>query len=333
MHVPELRTASRRADLAAATAWREERRVLREEGESQPLQVALVTDGSDRGLAAQVRAGGADVIGLLAPDTLESLVWAAEAEADHGYSALDALASDSVDAACLDLPLVESCRVATLLLEEGVSIVLARPETPDRSEVRVLLDAASTGSASATLGLRTRAWPSLGAVLGLLDDLGPFSQMTVIGWPAGRSARAELCDIVRRLCGDVVAVCGSASAMPTPELTPTAPVTLSLLTATGTTVIAHESPLSAYHEAQITLIGTSGRVVVGQRSLRVSDAAGVREIQVGNPVDPVRVAVEGLRDELAGDRSGAAGLGDLLAAARVIELAAQSYESDAWVEA
>ncbi len=84
----------------------------REDGWALPLQLAVVTDGSDRGLAEMVRAGGADVIGLLAPEALESLVWAAEAQADHGYSALDALAADAVDAACLDLPLAESCRVA-----------------------------------------------------------------------------------------------------------------------------------------------------------------------------------------------------------------------------
>lgn len=332
MNVPELRTASRRADRAAAAQWREERRVRREEGEPQPLQVALVTDGSDRGLAAQVRAGGADVVGLLAPEALESLAWAAEAEAAHGYSALDALASDAVDAACLDLPLPEACRVATLLLEEGVSVVLARPETPDRSDVRTLIDAASTGNCAATLGLRTRAWPSLAAAVGLLPELGPLSQLTVIGWPAGRAARAELCDVVRRLSGDIVAVCGSAAAMPAHELAPAAPVTLSLLTVAGTTVIAHESPRSTFLDAQLTLVGSAGRVVVTQRSLRVSDVDGVREEKVGAPVDAVRVATEGLRDELAGYPSAAAGLGDLLAAARVLELAARSYESDAWVE-
>lgn len=332
MHVPELRTASRRADRAAAAMWREERRVRREDGESQPLQVALVTDGSDRGLAAQIRAGGADVVGLLAPEALESLAWAAEAEAAHGYSALDALAADSVDAACLDLPLAEACRVATLLLEDGVNIVIARPETPDRSEVRVLLDAASVGNCSATFALLTRAWPSLSATVGLLPELGPLSQLTVIGWPAGRAARAELCDVVRRLCGDVVAVCGSAASMPAHELAPAAPVTLSLLTVTGTTVIVHESPRSAYVDAQLTLVGAAGRAVVSQRSLRVSDVEGVREVKVGTPVDAVRIATEGLRDELAGYPSAAAGLGDLLAAARVLELAARSYETDAWVE-
>jgi predicted dehydrogenase len=332
MHVPELRTASRRADRAAAALWREERRIRREEGETQPLQMALVTDGNDRGLAEQVRAGGAEVVGLLAPDALESLAWAAEAEAAHGYSALDALASDAVDSACLDLPLPEACRVATLLLEDGVNIVLARAETPDRSDVRAMLDAASTGNCSATLGLRTRAWPSLSATVGLLPELGPLSQLTVIGWPAGRAARAELCDVVRRLCGDVVAVCGSASSMPAHELAPAAPVTLSLLTATGTTVIAHESPRSTYLDAQVTLVGTAGRAVVMQRSLRVSDVDGVRDLTVGPPVDAVRIATEGLRDELAGDWSAAAGLGDILAAARVLELAARSYETDTWVE-
>jgi predicted dehydrogenase len=337
MHVPELRTASRRADRAAAAQWREERRAMREEareeGWAQPLQLAVVTDGSDRRLAANARAGGADVVGLLAPDALESIVWAAEAHADHGYSALDALAADAVDAACLDLPLAEACRVAAVLLEDGVSIVLARPELPDRAQVRALLDAASAGNATAVLGLRTRTWRSLADAVPLLPELGRLSQLTVIGWPAGRAARAELCDVVRRLCGDVIAVCGSAAAMPVHELAPAAPVTFSLLTATGATVVASESPRSAYHDAQLTLVGSAGRLVAGKRMLRFADASGVRDLAVAPPADPVRLATEGLRDELAGYPSAAAGLGDLLAAARVIELAAQSYASDGWVEA
>jgi hypothetical protein len=66
--------------------------------------------------------------------------------------------------------------------------------------------------------------------------------------------------------------------------------------------------------------------------LRISDTSGVRDLTFGDPTHPVRVAVEGLRDELAGATSGAAGLGDLLAAARICEMAAESYEIDAWVE-
>ena len=142
MHVPELRTASRRADRAAAAQWREERRAQREEGREDgwalPLQLALVTDGSDRGLAEMVRAGGADVVGLLAPEALESLVWAAEAQADHGYSALDALAADAVDAACLDLPLAESCRVASAAAR-GRGQRRARPGRDPRAGRRALV--------------------------------------------------------------------------------------------------------------------------------------------------------------------------------------------------
>src|SRR3978361_990778 len=114
VHRPELRTARRRADLAAAMQWRDERRLLREEGEFFPLQLALVTDGSDRLLADNVGAGGGDVIGLLAPDALESLVWAAEAQADHGYSALDALAADAVEVACLGPALAGAGRGAAV---------------------------------------------------------------------------------------------------------------------------------------------------------------------------------------------------------------------------
>jgi predicted dehydrogenase len=332
LHVPELRTASRRADLAAAMQWRDERRLLREEGEFFPLQLALVTDGNDRALADNVRAAGGDVIGLLAPDALESLVWAAEAQADHGYSALDALAADAVEVACLDLPIAEACRVGATLLAEGLNVVLARSQTPDREAVRGLLDAAGAGNASAAAGLRTRGWGSIAEAVRLVPQLGRLSQVTVVGWPSGREARAELCDVARRLCGEVIAVSGSTEVMPARELSPTDPVTLALLTAGGTTIVASESPLRAYETMQITLVGAKGRIVVEHRDLRISDTSGVRDLTFGDPTHPVRVAVEGLRDELAGATSGAAGLGDLLAAARICEMAAESYEIDAWVE-
>jgi hypothetical protein len=333
MHIPDLRTASRRADRAAAQQWREERRAMREEGDTQPLQMAVITDGSDRGLADAVRDGGADVLGLLAPDAAESLAWAAEAQADHGYGALDALASDAVEAACLDLALPEACRVATLLLEEGVSVVMARPELPDRADTRALLDAASVGSASAVIGLRTRAWPSLATAFALAPGIRPLTQVTVLQWPAGRVARAELCDLVRRLCGDVLAVCASAAAMPAHELAPAAPVTLALLTADGTTVLVNESPRALFGDARLTFVGAGGRMVVDQRRLTMSDTAGIRDVALDPAPDPVSLATEGLRDELIGVPSRAAGLGDALAAARLLELAAQSYERDTWVEA
>jgi hypothetical protein len=332
VHVPELRTASRRADLEAATQWRDERRLQREEGEFFPLQLALVTDGADRALADNVRAGGGDVIGLLAPDALESLVWAAEAQAQHGYSALDALAADAVDVACLDLPIAEACRVGTSLLAEGLNIVLARSQTPDRESIRGMLDAAATGNSLAAAGLRTRGWGSIAEAVRLVPQLGLLSQVTVVGWPSGREARAELCDVVRRLCGEVLAVSGSSEVMPARELSPTDPVTLALLTAQGATVLASESPLRSYETMQITIVGAKGRIVVEHRDLRISDVSGVRDLTFGEPTHPVRVAVEGLRDELCGGTSGAAGLGDLLAAARIVEMAAESYETDSWVE-
>ena len=332
VHVPELRTASRPADLEAATQWRDERRRLRDEGEFFPLQLALVTDGADRALADNVRAGGGDVIGLLAPDALESLVWAAEAQAQHGYSALDALAADAVDVACLDLPVAEACRVGTSLLADGLHVVRARSQTPDRASIRGMLDAASTGNSSAAVGLRTRGWGSIAEAVRLVPQLGLLSQVTVVGWPSGREARAELCDVVRRLCGEVVAVSGSTEVMPARELSPTDPVTLALLTAQGATVLASESPLRSYETMQITIVGARGRIVAEHRDLRISDRSGVRDLAFGDPTHPVRVAIEGLRDELSGATSAAAGLGDLLAAARIVEMAAESYEIDAWVE-
>ncbi len=64
--------------------------------------------------------------------------------------------------------------------------------------------------------------------------------------------------------------------MPAHELSPTAPVTLSLLTAGGTTVVASESAKSAFSRAQLTLIGR-GRAARGRPAV----AADLR--QQGRP--------------------------------------------------
>ena len=310
----------------------------REDGWALPLQLALVTDGSDRGLAEQVRAGGADVVGLLAPEALESLVWAAEAQADHGYSALDALAADAVDAACLDLPLAGGVPGRDPAAR-GRGQRRAGPPGDSRTgpTVRTLLDAAAIGNSSAACSaLRTRGLALRSPTRhGCCRTSGPLSQLTVIGLARRAGGRAELCDVVRRLCGDVVAVCGSASAMPAHELAPAAPVTLSLLTVGRDD---GRSPTSRRRSAYSRRPADARRCARGgwwsaQRSLRISDVEGVREDEGGRPGRSVRVATEGLRDELAGYPSAAAGLGDLLAAARIMELAAMSYDSDTWVEA
>jgi hypothetical protein len=99
-----------------------------------------------------------------------------------------------------------------------------------------------------------------------------------------------------------------------------------------TTVLVHESPRAGFGDAQITLVGRHGRMVLGQRNLTLSDVSGVRDVTLRPSPDPVTFAVAALRDELAATPHGAAGLGDALAAARALEVAADSYERGTWVE-
>jgi hypothetical protein len=330
MLVPELRTHGRQGNPFGAATWRAERQQLREEGDDGPLKLAVVTDGSDRGLGEAVRAGGGHIVGLLAPDPLESLAWAAEVGAPYGYSALEALRGDEIEGAVLDLGLDEATQVAELLLEEGAGVVFARPEVPRREGARALLQAVAMSNAPATVALRTRAWESATAAVRLAPDLAPFSQVTVAHWPASRAARAELCDLVRRLCGDIGGVCAALGLMPAPELAPGLPVTLAFVTEELTTIMVNESPRAVLGDAQLTFIGAHGRMVLGQRGLTVSDVSGVREIKLRPSPDPVSFAVAALQREFGGAPHAAAGLGDALATARVLEVAAESYELGTW---
>ena len=160
----------------------------------------------------------------------------------------------------------------------------------------------------------------------------------MLNWPVSRSARVEVCDLVRRLCGDIGVVCTVAGMMPVEELTPGVPVTLAMFAErldhpdAVTTIVVNEAPKALFGDAQVTVVGTRGRLVFGQRSLTVSDASGVRDLRLPPSPDPVTFAIDALRKEFSGARHGAAGLGDALAAARLVEQAALSYERHTWVD-
>ena len=171
-----------------------------------------------------------------------------------------------------------------------------------------------------------------------LPEIGPVTQITVLNWPVSRSARVEVCDLVRRLCGDIGVVCTVAGMMPVEELAPGVPVTLAMFAERldhpdrVTTIVVNESRKAMFGDAQVTVVGVHGRLVLGQRGLTVSDVSGVRELRLDPSPDPVTFAIAALRKEFSVARHGAAGLGDALAAARLVELAAQSYEQHTWID-
>ena len=79
------------------------------------------------------------------------------------------------------------------------------------------------------------------------------------GWPRGAAAAAELVDLVRAWCGDVVAVAAAPAGCPPRALPGGEPVAWALLTARGSTVlVAHEGS-----RPQVRLRCRSCRLVAG----------------------------------------------------------------------
>lgn len=342
MDVPELAT---RGDRAAADRWRAERRAARAglgPGPRGPLALALATDGRVATTGRELTDAGADLVGLLAPEPLESLAWAAAAGARRAYPDLRSLLADEVEAVCLDLDLPSGGAVARAAVRAGLHLLLARPLGDDPSLFRELREGAGTHDVVVTAALDVRSWPTLPAVRELVASLGALRQVTVVGWPIGRPARLELVDLVRQVCGDVLAVCAAPSAMPAADLRPGEPVTLALLTESGATVLAAERPATSRGPgsardtaaAAVTVVGTDGRVMFGREFLRRQDARGVVASSAADDADgpsPLALALDAL--EGPDDRApSAAGLGDLLAASRVLEVAASSFESGGWLE-
>ena len=84
-------------------------------------------------------------------------------------------------------------------------------------------------------------------------------QVTVRGWPRGAEAAAELVDLVRAWCGDVVAAAAVPAVLPADALPDGAPVAWALLTDRATTVlVSHEGA-----GPQVRLSFRDGRLVAG----------------------------------------------------------------------
>jgi hypothetical protein len=238
---------------------------------------------------------------------------------------------------CLDHDLAAGGALARSVVHAGLHLLLARPDVDDLSLLRDLLDNTRDGDVLVTVALQSRTWPSLSAALELLGPLGALRQVTVVGWPLGRASRVELVDLVRRVCGDVLAVCAAPQAMPAADLRPGEPVTLALLTASGATVLVAEQPGAGLADAGVTVVGSDGRLVFGSDFLRRQDARGVAasSLPSGETVpSALAVALSGLDGVDSTERRNgeAATVGDLLAAARALDVAAASFDSGGWVE-
>ncbi|HMA46391.1 MAG TPA: Gfo/Idh/MocA family oxidoreductase [Frankiaceae bacterium] len=322
-------------DRDGARDWRSRQWGRRARRPGLPLATAVVTDGADARAAPLLRRAGADVVGLLGPDPLESLAWAAEAGAARAYADLGALLSDRVEAVCVDLAPPASDVVARQAAGAGLHVLLARPRTAGAEALREVVTAAVETDVAHAVAFEGRAWPAVAHAGRTAAALGRLRQVTLLDMPAGETGRAEVVDLVLRWCGDVLAVCADPAAMPAPALAPGAPVTFALLTASGATVLVVERDGRRLRDSRICLSGAGGRVAVRRDLVCVQDAGGRREEPSPRPRPALLPAAHDLVRRACPAGAGAARgatLADLLAAVRVLEAAEVSAATGGWVE-
>jgi hypothetical protein len=139
-------------------------------------------------------------------------------------------------AAPLDPEVLRAARAAEGPAWEGDAqgrVLVGHPDRPARS---------GTGQAQVAVALLQRWEPWALTVAAAIPLVGtPVVQATVRGWPRGVDAAAELVDLARGWCGDVVSVCAAPAPLPADSLGEGLPVAWSLLHASGaTTLVSHE---------------------------------------------------------------------------------------------
>jgi hypothetical protein len=182
------------------------------------------------------------------------------------YALLEDLLGDAeLDAVCLDGTDELLSRHLPTILEAGLHVLLPSPapldpdllreargvQDPSWSSPRRLTTEtdrparAGTSPAETAVCLLQRWEPWALTTAAALQLVGtPVVQATVRGWPRGVAAAAELVDLARGWCGDVVSVVAAPAPLPAAELAPGVPVAWALLHASGATTLVshHDAP-------------------------------------------------------------------------------------------
>ncbi len=180
---------------------------------------------------------------------------------------------------------------------------------------------------------RHRGWARL--VRAATDVRPAPRQVTVRGWPRGPQAAAELVDLVRAWCGDVVAAAAVPTLLPADALPDGPPVAWALLTDRATTVlVAHEGP-----GPEVRLSFRDGRLAARPDGVGWEGGDGV----VPAPGDPAADVAEAFAEAL---RLGTpeplgptltpwpwvADLAELVPVARVLAALRTSARTEVWAE-
>lgn len=229
----------------------------------------------------------------------------------------DLLADASLDAVALDGQDPLLARHLPTLLEHGLHVLLTSPAPLDPDVLRAArgvqgpgYDAgpprrvddparpARSGVAPAEVAVallqRWEPWALTAAAAAPLVAT-PVLQATVRGWPRGLAAAAELVDLARSWCGDVVSVTAAPAPLPAPELAPGLPVAWSLLHASGaTTLVSHEGAPTvvrlSFDTARLEA-GPLGARWVGGPELPLLPSPDRRALPDDGPAAPLRLPV------------------------------------------
>ena len=278
----------------------------------------------------------------------------------------DLLADAALDAVCLDGSDALLARHLPTLREHGLHVLLPSPAPLDplllrdaravegpafeggpRRLVEDPSRPARSGAAPAevAVGLLERWEPWALTAAAAIPLVGsPVVQATVRGWPRGVGAAAELVDLARAWCGDVVSVVAAPAPLPAADLGGGLPVAWALLHASGaTTLVSHEGapPVArlSFDTARLE-VGPLGAQWVGGAQIPLLPAADRRDVPHQAAVPPgtalgfLGCAVDLLhavpRAEIGtGSWPWPADLGDLQAVSRVLGALRESARLEA----
>lgn len=215
------------------------------------------------------------------------------------------------------------------LLAAGLPVLLPDGAPWDAALLREARAVAADGDVpvAVLLAERHRAWTAL-VRSGLSGRPAP-PQVTVRGWPRGAAAAAELVDLVRAWCGDVVAAAALPAPLPAEELAGGARVAWALLTARGTTVlVSHDGG-----PAQVRLSLPPTRLVASAGAVGWEGAPPVVPGERPDPtVAAFAAAVAAGTAETLEEAGDVASLADLVPVARVLAALRDAARTEAWSE-
>jgi hypothetical protein len=257
------------------------------------------------------------------------------------YASLDELLEDGLQGVALSGSDPHLAGHLPDLLAAGLAVLLPTPAPLDPELLRVAREAAPEALTAVGLVQRWEPWVgTTGAALPLAG--GPLLQCTVRGWPRGQVAAAELVDLTRQWCGDVVGVTAAPARLPAAELAPGVPVAWSLLHESGaTTLVSHEDAPPVVRLSFATArweAGPLGARWVGGAEVPLPSARMPGTVPPGTPAGLLacatwlREAVEAEPGPAPAAGLAPAGLGDLQAVERALSALRESARRELPVE-